>query len=143
LQRPHGAPSVADVDIPQRSGIAPVLGLALQIDLPRTAVQIEVVYKITAQRRLQRREHIIDVQSERLCFLAIDVEKERRSVGSIGREYAREARIPIGRSDQSLHYTCHGGRIGTFKIFELEFEPSAGRQTYDGRQIEWENDGGA
>src|SRR5205807_5852299 len=83
----------ANVDLPQRGCVAAVLRFALGIDLPDTAEELEVVDVDAGQYRLQRAEHIIHPEPQRLRLLVIDVQINGRVVGAIGREDAGQSRV--------------------------------------------------
>ncbi len=100
-QRHHLARAVAHVDLPDVGNVGAVVGLALHVDLPGAAKQVEVVDVDAAQRRLQRGEDIADVEAERLRLGAIDVEIDRRIGRGEGREHARQPRIAVGGGDQA------------------------------------------
>src|SRR5207248_4632514 len=85
-QRHVGAEFVADVDLPQRGDVAPVRALALDVDLPNASEEVEVVDEDAPQCRLQRIEHVVHAEAQRLRLLAVDIEIYRGIAGGEGRE---------------------------------------------------------
>ena len=70
------------VDVARR---APVGGLGLDLHLPGAAEQVEVVGVIAAHRRLQRVEHLRDLDPQNLGPLAVEIEVDLRRRGAVGR----------------------------------------------------------
>ncbi len=134
--RHHLAGAVAHIDSPDVRNVAAIGCLALNVDLPGTAVEIEVVDVDAAQRCLQRGEHVAHVEAKHLRLAAVDVEIERRIGRREGREHAREPRVAIGGSDQPAGDAAYRGRILPLQRLELILEAAAGREPDDRRQIE-------
>src|SRR5262249_8582806 len=132
----HGALRIAYEDIPQRRKISAISGLGLQIDLPSPAKQIEIVYEVSPERRLQRGEDVVDAEPERLGLLAVYIEINRGRTAAIARKYAGQARILIGGAGQALHDASHGCRLRASDILELVFKAARRGQPHDRRQIE-------
>ncbi len=132
----HLADAVAHIDLPDVRNVAAIGCLALNVDLPGTAVEIEVVDVDSAERRLQRGEHVAHVEAERLSLGAVDVEIDRRIGGREGREYAREPRVAVGGGNQPAGDAAYRGRVLPLQRFELVLEAAAGREPDDRRQIE-------
>src|SRR5262249_8670336 len=135
LQGHHRARGIADVDVPQVRHVAPVLSLALQIDLPHATENVEIVYEVAAQRGLEGGEHIVEGNAQRRSFFAINVEIERGRPGAVSREYAGETGILIGCGKEPLYHARYRGRVGAFETFELVFEAAAGTKTLNRRQV--------
>ena len=134
--RHHLAGAVAHIDVPDVGNVAAVGRLALNVDLPGAAVEIEVVDVDAAERRLQRGEDVADVEAERLRLGAVDVEIDRRIGRGEGREHARQPRVPIGRADQAARDAAHRRRVLPLQRLELVLEAAAGRESDDRRQVE-------
>jgi hypothetical protein len=83
----HTAGAVADVDLPEILDAGAVVLLALDIDLPNAAEQVEVVDVDAAERRLQCGEHVGHRQPQRLRLLAVDIEEQGRVGGGEGGEH--------------------------------------------------------
>ena len=121
------AKPIANLDLPQIADLSAVGGLALDVDLPDSSEQIEIVDKDAAQRRLQGAEHIVHAEAERLRLLAVDVEKNRRVAGGESREDAGQPRVLVGGREEALHHAVHRSGVLPFEPFESVFEPAGCR----------------
>ena len=96
--RHHVVGIVAHVDLVDVRDLAAVPLLALDIDLPDAAEQVEVVDVAAAERGPQRVEDRTDADAERLRLDPVDVEMDRGIGRRIGREDARQQRRGVGRA---------------------------------------------
>ena len=115
--------------------------LRLQIDLPGSPENVEVVDVVTAQRRLQGVKDVADPDTQHLCFVAIDVEKNLRRVGSISAEYASELGLAIGGHQQPAQHCCEIGVRLSLQRFQDVLETARASQADNRRQVKRKGDG--
>src|SRR5258708_11326016 len=109
---------VAVKEPPDVRNVGAIRGLALNVDLPGAAVEVEVVDIDAAQGGLQRGEYVADIEAERLRLGAVDVEIDRRIGRREGREHARQPRVLVGGADQAHGDAAH--RAGILALQRLD-----------------------
>ncbi len=107
--RHHLALGVPHVHLEDVVDLAAEVLVGLDVDLPGAAEQVEVVDVEAAERALQRGEHVVDVDAQRLRLVAVEIEVELRRVGGEGAEHARQLGLLVGLDDHRAH---HLGELG-------------------------------
>ena len=110
--------------------------LALQVELPGAAEQVEIVDVIAAQRRLQGAEHVGEIDPQRLHLVAVDVEEQLRRAGRVGGEHAGQQRVLVGGEDQRPRHGGEVGGIAALQVEQLVLEAAAGAEADDRRHVE-------
>ena len=115
--------------------------VGLDVDLPGAAEQVEVVDVQTAQRALQRGEHVVDLHAQRLRLVAVEVEVELRRVGGEGAEHVEQLGLLVGLDDQPAHHLGELGDVAAAQVLQLVLEAAGAAEADDRRQVEGERGG--
>ena len=78
-ERHHGAAVAAHVEAVDVVRLAALRSLRLRLDPVGAAEEVEVVDVIAAEERLQREEHVAQLDAERFDLVAVDLELDLRN----------------------------------------------------------------
>ena len=109
-------------------------GLSLNLDLPGSTEQVDVVDEITTERSLQRLEDVTQFDTEDLHLVPIDIEINGRVRGGKGTEDVVELRILVCRDRQAAQDLRKLLRVRASQILEHIGEAAAASETKDRRE---------
>src|SRR6185437_10132429 len=120
---------------------AAILGVSLDVHLPRPAVLVEVVDVERAEVDLERVEDLGDRDAHELDLVAVDVEEQPGGVGAeageeVAIERGAEQRVGVPLADDAVGDGLERIEAGVAAVLDDDLEAAGGAQALDRRCAE-------
>jgi hypothetical protein len=123
-QRNSAAIAVADLQLAEPIGIIAECSIRLNANLIRSVEFVEVVDVNRSQIGLQRREHVVQMDSHPLGLDAVDVEINLRHAGTKRSGRTSDLRSLAGCIDECLRPLLEDIWPNPFAVFHLHLKPA-------------------
>ena len=118
-------------------------GIGLDVHLPVSIEQRNVVDVQAPEVRLEREIHVIERHLLGLELVAVDLHEELGLVHREAAEQSDQTRVRVALVRQVPHGPLQGAEAGPAAVLNLELEPAGGAQAIDRRRAEHRDPGSA
>ena len=131
--------SAAHVEAVDVVGLAALRSFGLGLDAIRATEEIEVVDVVAAKESLQREEHVVQLDAQRLDLVAVDLELDLRDAGIEAAVDEPDLRTLARLGQQPLQDLRELRGIRADAVLQHEGEAAGRAQPADRRRIEHEH----